>query len=239
MHGRGAEFLEYGLGSIAAQTYPAIEVVVADHSEDDAIGRVCQEWQGRLDVRHIPNPVNRGSSSANLNVALRAAEGELIKILCQDDYLFDGAAIARTFEAFTEDAAWLVSSYLHTSDGSTIEGRQDPRLTAEIATVNTIGTHSCLTIRNEVPEMFDERLIWVMDCEYYRRLYDRFGPPVVLQEVTVVQTLWEGQVTNTHAADERLRRAEIRSVSERYPPIGGLPPSRSRLSSTLRRLRRS
>jgi glycosyltransferase involved in cell wall biosynthesis len=229
MHGRGAEFLEYGLARVADQTHPRIEVVVSDHSRDDAVELVCDRWSGSLDIRYVRNGEKRGSSSANLNVALEHARGDLIKILCQDDYLFDATAIGRTVAALRDEDHWLVSSYLHTQDRKTLFRRQDPRLTADIAVVNTIGTHSCLTIRNDEPERFDEDLIWLMDCEYYRRLYERFGPPRILRDVTVVQTLWEGQVTNTTASGHDLRSNEEAMVRRRHPkPLPGLEPDISR-----------
>ena len=116
MHGRGAEFLDFGLSRIASQSYRWIEVVVADHSTDDSLARICDAWQTHIKLQYVRNPLKRGSSSANLNVAIKNARGELIKILCQDDYLFDETAIERTVAAFRPTDAWLVTSYLHTTD---------------------------------------------------------------------------------------------------------------------------
>jgi glycosyltransferase involved in cell wall biosynthesis len=231
MHGRGAEFLDFSLSQIAAQSYSSIEVVVSDHSKDHAVADVCESWQETIGLRYIRNSKSRGSSSANVNVAIREAQGALIKILCQDDFLFNRTAIEQTVTAFCATDAWLVTSYLHTEDRVSLFNRHSPRMTSNIAVVNTIGTHSCLTIRNvDRQELFDEELIWAMDCEYYRRLYDRFGPPRILDEVTVVVTLWDGQVTNTYASDERLRRAEIAAVRRRYPePLAEFPSSEPRL----------
>ena len=223
MHGRGAEFLDFGLSRIASQSYRQIEVVVADHSTDDSLERICDAWQDRVRLRYVRNTLKRGSSSANLNVAIKNAQGDLIKILCQDDYLFNRAAIERTVAAFRETDAWLVTSYLHTTDRISLFNPQDPQLNPHIEFVNTIGTHSCLTIRNlDEPELFAEDLIWAMDSEYYRRLYDRFGPPAIVHRITVVQMLWDGQVTNTYASDEQLRKTELEKVTRRYPePMAG------------------
>jgi glycosyltransferase involved in cell wall biosynthesis len=248
MHGRGAEFLEFGLSTIASQSYPRIEVIVSDHSTDNSLAGVCEACEDRLEVRCLRNPIKRGSSSANLNVAIKNSRGDLIKILCQDDYLFDDTAIERTVAAFRSTDMWLVTSYVNTRDRISLFNRHDPRMNPDIAVVNTIGTHSCLTIRNvSDPELFDEDLIWVMDCEYYRRLYDRFGSPAILDQVTVVQMLWDGQVTNTYASDEGLRRAEIEAVARRYPEplaavgstkaVGASAGLRRTLNAGLRRIR--
>jgi glycosyltransferase involved in cell wall biosynthesis len=241
MHGRGAEFLEFGLQRIAAQTYPRIEVVVTDHSADDSILAVCTRWADRLYVRHHRNERKRGSSSANINAGISLADGELIKVLCQDDFLTHPDAAAQTVAAFSSPSAfWLISSYETTHDRSERGERHTPRINGDIASVNTLGTHSALTIRKvDEPELFDENLIWFMDCEYYRRLYDRFGPPVILEDVTVTQYLWGGQVTNTYASSRSLREAERGYVVKKHPlPIRGLPRAdrRLRLGPSLRAL---
>jgi glycosyltransferase involved in cell wall biosynthesis len=222
MGGRGAEFLGYSLERIAEQTYPRVEVVVADHSRDDEVRRTCDVWGDRLNLRYIRNPRKRGSSSANTNVAIENSEGDLVKILCQDDSLYQPDALEKTASAMG-NREWLVSSYLYTDDRKLFK-QWNPRLNADIAVTNTIGTHSCLTIRNrEQPERFNEDLIWLMDCEYYRRLYERFGGPATLGDPTVVVMLWEGQVTNSLATAER-QRAEHEHVRRLHAtPIPGLP----------------
>ena len=93
----------------------------------------------------------------------------LIKILCQDDFLYGTDAITKTVENFNYNKKWLVSSYLHTHDRIKIDGYHVPKLSDKIYLKNLIGTHSCLTILNEDPIWFDENLIWFMDCEYYYR----------------------------------------------------------------------
>jgi glycosyltransferase involved in cell wall biosynthesis len=228
MQGRGAEFLDFGLSRIACQTYPLIEVVISDHSVDCTLRSVCEAWQDQIEIHYVRNPSKRGSSSANLNVAIHNASGDLVKILCQDDYLSDATSIDRTVCAFDPTSSWLVTSYLHTKDRISVFDQQNPNMSSDIALTNTIGTHSCLTIRNiSDPELFDEDLIWLMDCEYYRRLYDRFGSPSILHDVTVVQMLWDGQVTNNQASDARLRQAEIEAVRRRHPePLIGLSKRR-------------
>lgn len=219
MHGKGASFLDRSFAHIEEQAYPRIQVVVADHSSGDEIERMCDAWHERLDVKYVRNPHRRGSSSANANAAITHSDGSLIKVLCQDDYLIDSYAIERTVAAFANvSAAWLISSYMEVSERSGASRRHEPSLNRDLSTRNTLGTHSALTLRAiAASELFDEKLIWLMDCEYYRRLYDRFGPPILLHEPTVAQSLWEGQVTHTYAASRLLRIRERRYVKRIHP----------------------
>ena len=217
MNGKGVECLEFSFEKIKEQLFSNVEVIVSDHSYDDEIEKLCKRWANYLDIKYCYFPTHRGSSSANQNNALRHCTGDIIKVLCQDDYLLDENSLLKIVETFANSSArWLVSSYLHTKDRVTLFRRQDPRMNAEIHYKNTIGTHSCLSIKNVSIPYFDERLIWYMDCEYYRQLYNLFGAPATLREITMVQYLWEGQVSNT-IVDKDVQDKELALVRSKYP----------------------
>ena len=215
MGGYGGKFLDYALSTISMQSYKDIEVVISDHSKDDNVLLVCIKWQQCLKIKYIRNEIARGSSSQNANNCIRNCRGQLIKILCQDDFLYDNLSIEKSVNAFTPDKNWLVSNYIHTNiDRTTVFNPHEPRLNDDLLFTNTIGTHSCLTIRNKDLIYFDEKLIWFMDCEYYTRLLKKFGLPIFLKDITMVQMQWIGQVTNT-LADDTVRQKERMYLLER------------------------
>jgi len=77
----GAAHLEECLGSIRAQTYSHIEIIVADNaSDDDSVELVSEKFPG---VRIIENDVNRGFCGGSNQGAL-AACGELLFLLNND-----------------------------------------------------------------------------------------------------------------------------------------------------------
>lgn len=219
MCGRGGEFLDYSLAIISTQSYKDIEVVVSDHSIDDKVKLVCDKWKTVLNIKYLRNENMRGSSSQNVNNCIRNSSGELIKILCQDDYLFDRYSIEKTVDAFKSDNYWLVSKYVHANINKTeLYNPHEPYINENLLFTNTIGTHSCLTIRNDDLIYFDEHLIWFVDCEYYIRLIKKFGLPIFLKDITMVQTQWKGQVTNT-LATELVRNKEQIYLKQTYGVI--------------------
>lgn len=213
MGGHGIEMLTCAINSIKEQTFIDYEIVVSDHSIDNELYELCQSYN--LNIKYYRNPDKRGSSSANINNAIMHCTGDIIKILCQDDYLADSFSLEHTVSAFDESTQWLVSSYLVTRDRITIARHYLPRWNNKIYIENTIGTHSCLTIRNDPPILFDENLIFYMDCEYYYRLYQKYGLPKILSNPTVVQLLWPGQVSNTLITDN-LDQAERNYVIRKH-----------------------
>lgn len=201
MHGKGAEFLNFALNGIYHQTYKNIEVVVSDHCLNDEIKNVCDSWFSRgLSINYLKNIEARGSSSANINNALQASTGKYVKILFQDDFLYCADAIKKTVSAFKKEPnkKWLVSACDHSNDGIHLYRPFFPRYHNQIHLGNnTISSPSVLTLLNEDLIYFDSNLIWLMDVEYYKRLYDKYENPIILNEITVVNRTWEMQVSNS------------------------------------------
>lgn len=209
MYGRGAEMVQHSLEVFKKQTFKDFEVVISDQSKDDAIENVCKEAEKNVNIKYIrnDNPEHIGSSGGAANFAMLHCNGDLIKILCQDDYLYDSFSLQKTVERFDYNKKWLITGYYHTYDRKKLVRYHAPEFNAQIYFVNTLGTHSSLTVLNENPlELFDENLIWFVDCECYYRLYKRYGLPYILNEPTMIQFVWEGQVTNKRITPELIQK---------------------------------
>jgi glycosyltransferase involved in cell wall biosynthesis len=98
-----ATFIEETLASVAAQRYPAIEVVVADNgSTDDTVARV--RASGIVD--RILTVSARGPSAAR-NACLDAARGEMLQFLDAYD-LLEPDKITRQVDVLAESGASVV-----------------------------------------------------------------------------------------------------------------------------------
>jgi glycosyltransferase involved in cell wall biosynthesis len=213
----GATFLEQSFIILTKQTFKDFNVIISDHSKDNAIQDLCERYKQFLDITYIRNELKRGNSSANINNAIAHADGELIKILFQDDFLFDDKSLEHTVTNFdiTKDS-WLVSACVHTTDGQNFYRPFYPKYNKQIYLGNnTISSPSVLTIKNNIPLLFDESLIWLMDVEYYKGLYDIYGEPKILNTITVVNRVGTHQVSNT-LATKRVRFKEYVEVLSRY-----------------------
>ena len=215
-NGRGAELLRYSLIRIHLQTFKDLEVCVTDHSINDEIEDVCKEFSSAMRVSYYRIQERHGSSSYNTNQSMLRANGEILKLLQQDDYLLNEQAIQKTVDAFNNPSVvWLANAYVHTQDKITFFNYHLPKVNPQIETVNTIGCPSCISVRNGKFELFDDTMIWYFDCEQYRRMINKYGPPAIIEEPFMVNYLWDGQVTNT-LANEELRKREFEYVTKKY-----------------------
>jgi glycosyltransferase involved in cell wall biosynthesis len=215
MGGRGAEMLEYGFTTIENQTYDDFEVVVTDHSVDTKIEELCDRWISRMPVRYFRVEEKRGSPSYNTNMGINYSRGDIVKFLYQDDYLYSPEALKLIAENFDDRCAWMITDYIHTRDHKEYFNRYRPFLHERIHLKNLIGTPSCVAIRNKDVLFFDENLRWAFDCEYYKRMYLKFGMPCYLNQITIVNYLWEGQVSAIFK-DNNLRVEEKGYVAKLY-----------------------
>lgn len=197
MKGFGKEMLAFSFEQLAKQAFLNFEVVVSDDSADAEIENLCKEWEKDFYIKYIKNPYAKGLSS-NLNNAILNSSGDIIKVLCQDDFLLDEESLQRIADSFDMQKGWLVSSYFHTDKHrEKFYNLHIPKWNNHVYDYNTIGTHSCLSFSNKSNLLFDTNLIWHMDCEFYYRLFLKYGEPKILEYPTMVQCIWEGQTTNT------------------------------------------
>lgn len=217
MKGKGRDFLNFSFDILNSQTFKDFEVVVSDHSIEQDIKDLCEEWKNRLQINYIRNEYKRGISSANINVAIKNAKGEAIKVLFQDDFLLGVDSLETQYvHFFSNHNQWMVTACAHTSDGINIKDPFYPKYHDSIQYGNnTISSPSVLMIKNEDVLEFDDNLFWLMDVEYYKRLYDTFGLPSICNYITVVNRGHENQVSNILATEE-VKAREYKYVVEKY-----------------------
>lgn len=224
MHGLGVKFLTQSFDILATQTFKDFEVVISDHSKDNAIKNLCATYAGILNIQYYRNPNGIGNSSANINNAIKLANGKLIKILLQDDFLYTNTALEEIVQNFDINKdGWLITACEHTLDGIHFFRPFYPKYHDKIHMGrNTISSPSVLTIRNESPLLFDENLLQRTDGDYYKRCHNRFGEPKILNTITVVNRAGPHQVSNTMITDT-LRDDEFRYIlkkhNEKFPII--------------------
>ncbi len=192
------------LDSLWRQSFQDFDIVVTDNSDDSELYDICNIY--KTGIKYFLNP-EKGMAK-NTNEAIRQSEGELIKILYMDDYLAHKDSLWKIVSHFTGE--WLVSGCVH-DDGLEVFNPHVPKYNANIHTgKNTIGSPSVLTIKNRGKDnlMFDESLSFMLDCDYYRRMYDKYGEPTILKDHNVVMGLHPGQVTHLMGEDKKLKEYE-------------------------------
>lgn len=147
-----------------------------------------------------------GLMGANTNRAIQSATGEIIKILYMDDYLAHSDSLKNLADNFK--GGWLATGCVHDwGDGKLINphlARIDGILINSKLT-NTVGSPSVIAVENKDPLLFDEKMTWVLDLDYYKRLYERYGEPTILDSYDVIIGCGDHQVTHIISKEDKLK----------------------------------
>lgn len=211
-NGKGTEFLEFSFEKIYNQTFKNFEIVISDHSVDNTIKDVCDKWSDKMNIKHSFNERGRGIISPNINESLKKCSGNWIKILFQDDFLFDNFSLEKQYNFILSNSnvTWFFSKFFHTNDGINFYRLYLPEWNNRVwSGHNTLGCPSILTIKNEDLIFFDENLNWLMDCDYYQKLFIKYGKPQILNDITVVNRTWGNRLSDTITEEEKIKEHKI------------------------------
>ena len=212
MRGKGVEFLEFSFNRLNCQTFKDFEIIISDHSKNEDIKTLCDKWNNRLDIKYYKNDYKIGSSSANINNAITKCNGEWIKILFQDDFLFTDHALELMKNTInSNNINWLAVACCHTSDGISMHTPHYPRWNDELFLGNnSISSPSVICIKNNKDGItFDEELIWLMDVDFYKKMYDVYGEPYFIKEIAVINRTWGERLTDTISDETKSKEVDI------------------------------
>jgi glycosyltransferase involved in cell wall biosynthesis len=203
-YGAGVAFLSRLIDSTLNQSFKDVEIVVSDHSDDNTIANYCENKP----IIYTRNEIKRGSSSANLNNAIEHSTGEIIKPMFMDDYFYDTGALSIIHERFIDGALWVAVG-VDVRDASHHIRYFIPQWNDRVVFGhNTISSPSAIAyLRCDIK--WDERLIWLMDCKFYRDLYDRFGLPIIERGVLITNFLHPKQLTHTMGRERQKMEEEL------------------------------
>jgi glycosyltransferase involved in cell wall biosynthesis len=215
-HGFGLQYLKDLLHSIQIQSFQNYEIIISDHSKNFDIFDYClEESKKNYTLRYFKYDENYGNGVANLNNALKRVEGEIIKIMFQDDFIFTHKCLDIFNKAFHDkNTKWAVCGCNHTRDGVKFERFMVPSWNDRLLEgVNTISSPSVLAFRNENIELFDENLTMLMDVEYYYRLGRRHGLPTVIEDCLITNRCHQNQISRRYTGNFG---GEVKYCKEKY-----------------------
>ena len=200
--GSGNEFLEDLFRTIEIQTFRDFEVVVSDHSVDNEILKLTDQYREKFKIVYVKNKDNRGNGPANTNNAIKNCSGEIVKIMFQDDFFYDDEALEKIYNAFEPDINWVLCGSNHTKDdGNSFYWDLFPTWNDDILNgVNTISSPSVLATRRTVFNniKFDTNLVMMMDCELYYHIKKLYGDPVYYNDILVSNRIHEDQISSMY-----------------------------------------
>jgi glycosyltransferase involved in cell wall biosynthesis len=235
-------YFRRALRSALDQDFTDFEVIVTDDSSSEAIAEVLRETTDDRIV-YMRN-VRRLGVPANWNRAADVATGEFVKFLHHDDAFSSSSSLGRFVDLLANDAdadfALSASNVcdpgqrlqrVHSPAEHMARLRADPRV---LLLGNWIGAPSATIYRRSVSARFDERLIWVVDIDFYLSILTSTSRFTYSDEPLVSTT--DGathQVTSSVLKDPRLELFEWFYLYGKWAPRFPLRGERGRFLDAL------
>lgn len=203
-HGMGTKYLNELLISIESQTYSNYNVIISDHSKDSCILDLTKTFDKKIDIIYTKFDEKYGNGPANTNNAIKYADGDIIKIMFQDDLFYDIQALLIINNTFNKSGCkWLVNSCIGTTDGKVFKNVLVPSWNDRLLLgVNTIGSPSVISFVNNNNSLFDENLVMLMDCDYYQQLCNRYGYPKMIDDILVSGRTHDKQISSLYNTND-------------------------------------
>ena len=219
-YGRGVEFLDDMFRTISIQTLKDVEVVISDHSIDDAIKDYCDLNEYNLDIKYYRNEEGRGNPGVNTNAAIDHCTGEIIKLFYQDDFFYDNEALEKMYNAMTNSSEkWLVCGAIHTiDDGKSFFNPMHPRWDEKMMLYpgyNFIGGASVLSIKQEVKTRFDIDTVMLLDVDFYYHCMLEYGMPIFYGDLLIGNRARNPVTLKESITDEEIEK-EFQHCHKKY-----------------------
>lgn len=220
----GEKYLEYALDSVISQTYKEIEVVVSDDGSIDRTLSIITEFKKKVSFSVKVFTHESNGIGANWNNCIKNASGDYIKFLFQDDILFPTCVeellhlfslqnkiglvackrkIILEQDRYDYENSWL-KKYGDLQKGFEIYKKNyyffDKKSLKNYNFLknNKIGEPSTVLLKTSILRktgLFNEKLIQVVDFEFYYRLLRNYNIIVLDKELAGFR-VHPGQATN-------------------------------------------
>lgn len=229
-----APFIARTMGSILAQTYTDLEVIVADHTSRDRTRAVLETFTDDPRVRLLSTP-RGGGAERNWNRVTRAAAGHYVKLVCGDDVVhptlverqvaaLDAAGGRAVMSAVKRDLIDARGRTVARSRGlgrlrGVVDGRRALRATVR-AGRNILGEPMCVLMTRDALAAaggWDATYPYYIDLSTYARVLVQ-GDLVAIPEPLAAFRLSAGQLTVALARSHATEAAGFHALARSLAP---------------------
>ena len=206
MKGIGSQYLSELFDTIKEQDCKNFEVCVSDHSQDNSILEVCEEYANYFEIQYYKNDQNLGNGPANTNSAIEMCSGKITKLIFQDDLFINKSALSKIKSVFDETSYnWCFNGFAHTINGTEhfrpmISKWTDMMLEGR----NLLGSPSCVSFLTEKFERFDENLQLLMDTDFYHRMRYNHGVPYIIEDYLTSNREHQNRISSSNVSYDKV-----------------------------------
>ena len=216
-------YLQRLFDSIRIQTYKNYELVITDDSGiDSSVYDYVVSEVSDLSIVYHKNLVPLGSPK-NWLASISHAKGDWIKIMHDDDYFTSPSSLQEFVDQIDSTVDCIFSGYHAVYENGGVKNmtislyrfKQFVHQPLSLFSNNIIGPPSVMMFRKSVTEIFDERLKWIVDWEYYIRLASKYKLKYITKPLIEV-SYNDSQITNSCFLNPAIEIPETLIFTNKY-----------------------
>jgi len=168
------------LDSLVLQSFRDFEVIISDDSNDQSVSDLAEQYRSHFSISYYKNNPSLGTPG-NWNFAISKARGEWIKLMHDDDWFVNAEALQGFVTGIktAPTAKFIFSAYTNQylsenrSEEVIASAIQRKRLAEQpyvLVGKNVIGPPSVTIVHRSVTEIYDVRMKWLVDIDFYVRV---------------------------------------------------------------------
>jgi GT2 family glycosyltransferase len=213
--GKGVNILKLHLDAVFSQTYRPLQCVVSDHSRDNVIENMVRTLDTRgVHFIYVRYSENYGNPCHNWNNALKYATGDTLQYSAMDERPAHPKSVEDAVNYMNKTGAkWIACGHVDEPGGQRFIPRWNPHL---LSGINTISGPAAIMFRKELRHIqLDPTFSWLLDLDWYYRMFLAAGPPVIFENVTYINFVGDHQLTNT-VNNQARRNHEALLIRRKY-----------------------
>jgi glycosyltransferase involved in cell wall biosynthesis len=205
-------YLKKTIDSVYQQKDVNFELIISDDSTTNEVYELVQQYESFFPrITYIKNNPSLGSPR-NWNYALSLAKGEYIKILHHDEYFISQYALKITLDCISSDLNRIVFSASKSinkgiernflSDFHDVKAVNfEPE---RLILANIVGAPSAILFHASKKEMFDTKLVWLVDIDFYINILKNKSYLFYVDEILYTSVIDDHNLTNQCLSDTEL-----------------------------------
>ncbi len=215
----GEAFLAEAVGAVRQLNYHPLEIIIVDDGSTDGTAIIAKNFQG--DVRYVYQP-NKGPSAAR-NAGLKMARGNIIAFLDADDLWPKNKLEIQLACLAANPSVEIVGGYIQYMRLS--DSGADTQLLVEFAEPIVSFNLGSAIFRKSVFDrigLFDEKLRYSEDVDWFMRAWEKGVSMVVLKQVTLFYRRHQDSMTyGTNIQDNNFIKVLKKSLDRRRQQSNG------------------
>lgn len=218
-----AEKFKRLLDSIITQDYKDYEIIVTDDTRDNSIKNIVGEYSKKIYITYIKNDRILGATD-NCNKAIKNANGNLIKVMHQDDWFSFSNSLSIMVKKMTENNSchiFFTGTYQVSSEYKKERAISEKHLKKIkkdyrfLFVGNFLGAPSAAIFYNE-GYFFDSKLKWLVDMELYMRILEKHNDVEAIEKPLISIGESDSQLTNKCKNDWNLQLREYAYIFKKH-----------------------